>query len=182
MHGPGRAHPPALLIVAAFSRYEEALDWARAKFESQWGALALESPRFEFTQTDYYAPSMGEGLKKTFFAGRELIDPARLPQLKLEASAWEVEYAQLGRHPEPRPLNLDPGYLTLAKLVLASTKDHAHRIYLHSGIYAEVTLHFQDGQWKNRPWTFPDYRREDYQYFFRQCRSWLKDQRAFGSS
>src|SRR5687767_5687117 len=147
-------HSPALLIVAAFSRYDEALDWARAKVEDQHGPLALESPRFDFTQTDYYAPSMGAGLKKTFFACRELIDPARLPELKLEANACETEYAQLARHPEPRPLNMDPGYLTLAKLVLGSTKDHAHRIYLHSGIYAEVTLHFQDGRWHHRPWTF----------------------------
>jgi hypothetical protein len=170
-------HPPALLIVAAFSRYGESLDWARAKVESQWGAVALESPRFDFTPTDYYEATMGPGLRKTFFACRDLVDPARLPQLKLEAIAWEAEYAQLGRHPEPRPLNLDPGYLTLAKLVLASTKDHAHRIYLHSGIYAEVTLHYQDGRWQHRPWTFPDYRRADYQQYFDECRGWLKQHR-----
>jgi hypothetical protein len=163
-------HTPVLLIVAAFSRYDEALDWARQRIAGAWSPIGLESPRFNFQETDYYEPSMGPGLKKTFFAGREPIDPARLPELKLTANAWELEYAQLGRHSEPRPLNLDPGYLTLAKLVLASTKDHAHRIYLRDGIYAEVTLHFQGGRWQHRPWTFPDYRREDYQQFFTDCR------------
>lgn len=171
-------HSPALLVTAAFSRYGEALDWCRARIKEKWGPLAPESPRFEFTQTDYYESTMGPGLKKTFFACRELIDPARLVELKLEANRWEEEYAQLGRHPEPRPLNVDPGYLTLAKLVLASTKDHAHRMYLHSGIYAEVTLHYQDRRWQHRPWTFPDYRREDYQRFFDQCREWLKSRRS----
>jgi hypothetical protein len=75
---------------------------------------------------------------------------------------------------EPRPLNLDPGYLTPAKLVLASTKDHAHRIYLSRGIYAEVTLFYKDRHWQPREWTFPDYRRADYQEFFSQCRAYLR--------
>jgi hypothetical protein len=176
--GQGSPHPPALLIAAAFSRYGEALDWAREKIEAQWGSLAMESPRFDFTQTDYYEPTMGTELKKTFFACRDLIDPARLVELKRTANAWEAEYANLSRHPEPRPLNIDPGYLTLAKLVLASTKDHAHRIYLHSGIYAEVTLYYQDHRWQHRPWTFPDYRREDYQQFFDECRKWFKERLA----
>lgn len=170
-------HPPVMLIVAAFSRYDEALDWARDKIASDWSTLALESERFAFVETDYYDATMGPQLKKTFFAGADLIDPARLPELKRTANAWEEEYAHIGRHAEPRPLNLDPGYLTLAKLVLASTKDHAHRIYLSDGIYAEVTLHWQDQRWQHRPWTFPDYRRVDYQQFFTQCRERLKQQR-----
>ena len=88
----------------------------------------------------------------------------------------EAAYAKLQRHPEPRPLNLDPGYLTSAKLVLASTKDHAHRIYLSRGIYAEVTLHYQDRGWQHHEWTFPDYRRADYQEFFTHARDHLRRQ------
>ncbi len=170
-------HSPVLLVAAAFSRYPEALDWTRETIAARWGPIALESPRFEFVETDYYAPTMGAGLRKTFFSCRTLIDPARLADFKLAANAWELEYAALGRHTEARPLNIDPGYITLAKLVLASTKDHAHRIYLCDGIYAEVTLHFQDRQWQDHLWTFPDYRRADYQEFFTQCRGWLKENR-----
>jgi hypothetical protein len=93
---------------------------------------------------------------------------------KQQTGGWEGEYAQLARHAEPRPLNLDPGYITLAKLVLASTKDHAHRIYLGAGMFAEVTLYFKGGQWLPREWTFPDYRRSDYQRFFLQVRERLR--------
>ena len=74
----------------------------------------------------------------------------------------------------PRPLNLDPGYLTPAKLVLASTKDFAHRIYLSQGIFAEITLQYQHQRWKHHEYTFPDYRRADYQRFFSACRELLK--------
>jgi hypothetical protein len=67
-------------------------------------------------------------------------------------------------------LNLDPGYLTAAKLVLASTKDHAHRLYLGQGIYGEVTLSYRQGHWQHREWTYPDYRRADFQDFFLRLR------------
>jgi hypothetical protein len=172
--GELRAQPPVLLVVAAFSRYDAALDWAQARAVETWGPIALESERFAFRETDYYEATMGPEIKKTFWAFQELIAPERLAEIKLLTNDWEAEYAALGRHDEPRPLNLDPGYLTAAKLVLASTKDHAHRIYLDRGIFAEVTLHFSHGQWRERDWTFPDYRREDYQAFFTKCREFLK--------
>jgi hypothetical protein len=74
---------------------------------------------------------------------------------------------------QPRPVNIDPGYLMLGKLVLASTKDRAHRIYLRDGIYAEECLYYVAG-WQSRPWTYPDYQRADYQQFFDQVRERLK--------
>ena len=116
---------------------------------------------------------MGTDLNKQFLAFERLIDPAALADIKRQTNDWEAEYAALGRHAEPRPLNLDPGYITPAKLVLASTKDHAHRIYLRDGIYAEVTLAYRHRQWQPLEWTYPDYRREDYQRFFTRCRDYL---------
>ncbi|MEM8680048.1 MAG: DUF4416 family protein, partial [Planctomycetota bacterium] len=74
----------------------------------------------------------------------------------------------------PRPLNIDPGYLTLSKLVLASTKNHAHRIYLREGIFAEITLRYQARAWQPWDWTYPDYRRVDFGQFFDRCREYLK--------
>ncbi len=164
---------PALLLMAAFSRRDTALDWGRDRAVESWGPLALESPRFEFTQTDYYEPTMGPDLKKTFFAFERPFDPGRLAETKLLSNRWEEQYAAASDHPEPRPLNLDPGYLTLGKLVLASAKDFAHRIYLSDGIYAEITLFYRHGRWEPHEWTFADYRREDYQEFFTQCREYL---------
>jgi len=167
-------HRPVLLVLAAFSRHAEALDWARQIAEEAWGPVALQSDRFDHRETDYYEPTMGEGLSKSFFAFEPLVDPADLVACKETSNQWERDYQQLGRHSEQRPLNLDPGYLTEAKLVLATTKDRDHRLYLDRGIFAEVTLHFQHGRWQPRPWTYPDYQRADYHEFFSRCREFLR--------
>ena len=168
----GSLHDPTavLLIIAASSRYDAALDWARGRVEQAFGPVALASDAFAFTETDYYAATMGADLNKQFLACERLIDPGELAGIKRQMNEWEVAYAALGRNAEPRPLNLDPGYITPAKLVLASTKDHAHRIYLEGGIYAELTLAYRDREWRPLEWTYPDYRRGDYQAFFTRCR------------
>jgi hypothetical protein len=167
------APSPVLLIVAVSSRYPEALDWARQKTRDAWGPLALESPVFDFIETEYYLKTMGPDLKKVFFTYERLIGPGELPRIKHTTNQWEIDYAALGRHSEPRPLNLDPGYVTTAKLVLASTKDHSHRLYMADGIYAEMTLHYKSRRWQPSEWTYPDYRRDDYQAFFIQAREYL---------
>jgi hypothetical protein len=179
----GRPKPPSpvLLLMAAFSRYEEALAWGRQRAVEAWGPVAIESPRFEFDQTDYYQATMGPGLRKVFWAFERLVDPAALVDIKLQTNQWEDDYAALCLQPESRPLNLDPGYLALGKLVLASTKDFTHRIYLSRGIFAEVTLYYRHRRWQPSEWTFPDYRREDYHRFFSQCRDYLYQKTDKGS-
>jgi hypothetical protein len=163
----------ALLITAAFSRYDEALDWAKKRLEAEWGAIALESPAFDFVETDYYQPTMGPGIKKIFWAFEKPFDSAELVEIKLAANRFEEEFAAQAHLSEPRPLNIDPGYLTLGKLVLASTKDFTHRIYLKRGIFAEVTLFYKHRRWQHHDCTFADYRRADYQQFFSRCREML---------
>ena len=165
---------PVLPILAAFSRHEAALDWAQARAVEAWGPAALVSEPFVFAETTYYEPTMGDGLRKPFFAFSRLTDPADLVDRKLQTNRWEKQYAAQSDHADSRPLNLDPGYLTLGKLVLASTKDFAHRIYLGRGIYAEVTLQYKHGRWRRHEWTFADYRRADYQRFFDECRAYLR--------
>jgi hypothetical protein len=109
------------------------------------------------------------------------MDPERLAEIKRETNAWEQMYRDAAKATEPRPLNLDPGYLTSAKLVLATTKDRDHRIYLGQGIYAEVTLHYQRGRgWQPRDWTYADYRSAEYHAFFGRCRDYLREQRHDG--
>jgi hypothetical protein len=180
--GQSSAHPPVVLLLAVISRYGEALSWAADRAVAAWGPIAAQSEAFDFTETDYYDTTMGMGLRKQFLGLAEPILPERLPEIKRQTNAWEQEYAALGRHPEPRPLNLDPGYLTAAKLVLASTKDHAHRLYLGQGIYGEITLTYRHRQWQPSEWTYPDYRRADFQAFFTRLRDdWrqrLREERA----
>jgi hypothetical protein len=165
---------PVLLLLAAFSRHEAARAWARQKSLEQWGDMALESEAFSFEDTSYYDKTMGTGLRKIFFAFAGLIDPERIVAIKRLTNEWEAEYNAASDHAEERPLNLDPGYITEAKLVLATTKDRDHRIYLRDGIYAEGTLHYYQGAWCKRPWTYPDYQRPEYHDFFSKCRSELR--------
>jgi hypothetical protein len=180
--GETHPHPPVLLLVAVITRYPEALAWARAKCEAEWGPVALESPTFDFVETNYYEATMGPGLGKTFLTlacasgERGGYDPGDLASSKHLTNAWEAEYAAAAGHAELRPLNLDPGYITPAKLVLASTKDHAHRIYLRQGMYAEITLFYKHKAWRSHEYTFPDYRRADYHAFFTSCRDRLRKQ------
>ncbi len=168
--GDIREPKSVLLLIAVCSRYDDALAWAEQRAAQQFGALFAKSEPFAFVETDYYQSTMGANLKKQFLTFAPLIDPGELAEVKCLTNQWECEYAESSKHDEPRPLNLDPGYLTQAKLVLASTKDHAHRIYLGAGIYAEVTLQFRGGGWQACDWTYPDYRRDDYQAFFTACR------------
>jgi hypothetical protein len=144
--------------------------------EAAWGAVALRSEPFPFDQTHYYDATMGPDLRKVFLLFDAPLDPARLVEIKLQSNAWEEEYARQAGHDEPRPLNLDPGYLTLGKLVLASTKDFTHRIYLDRGIFAEITLYYKHHAWRHHEWTFADYRRPECQAFFSRCREHLQQQ------
>jgi hypothetical protein len=166
-----------MLLAAVITRHAAAFEWARARAVERWGPIVAESPTFRFDETSYYNATMGTGLGKTFLVFEPGFDPGELAATKHLTNAWEAEYAALGRHAEPRPLNLDPGYLTTAKLVLASTKDHAHRIYLRDGMFAEITLFYRHGAWQHHEFTFPDYRRGDYQAFFSECRKRLAGKR-----
>jgi len=172
----GQIHPhrPVLGVLAVFSRYAEALEWARATAVAAWGPVVLGSPVFDFVETKFYEASMGSELKKQLLAFERLMDPAELVSRKHLANAWETQYQQESRWPEVRPVNVDPGYLTEAKLILASTKDRDHRIYLDRGVFAEGTIYFRQGSWQTRPWTYPDYQRTDYHLFFSQCRDYLR--------
>ena len=169
---------PVLLFMAVFSADPAAFGWTRKRAESQWGMLALESEPFSFeTFTDYYAPTMGETLPKRLWAFENLISPERLPKIKRLTNDWETEFKSEAICSVQRPLNIDPGYIDLGKLILASTKDHAHRIYLSEGIFAETTLVYTQKQWKPLPWTYPDYKSAGYRGFLIQCREYLKKKR-----
>jgi hypothetical protein len=118
---------------------------------------------------------MGPGLRKQFLVFSRLVDPDSLAEAKLGSNALEEEFAALGIFPEPRPLNLDPGHLSLGKFLLATTKDQAHRIYLGQGIFAEVTLRFQDGFFEPWPWTYADYREPAACAFLGQAREYYRN-------
>ena len=114
--------------MAVSSRNDSAFDWALEKAVKQWGPVEFASPRFDFSETGFYTKTMGEGLQKQLLAFTELIQQDLVVDSKLQSNIWEDEFKALQSWPEPRPINLDPDYLTEAKLVLATTKDRDHRI------------------------------------------------------
>ena len=168
---------PVMLIVPCFSRHRAALEWAQEKCSENWGEIDCTSSLIEFDDTEYYQPSMGSDLKMLLLAFKKLINPAAIKEIKITTNKLEEEYCALARHQEDRPLNLDPGYITPAKFVLATTKDSSHRLYLGDGIYAEVTLYYSQGGWQDHFWTYPNYRRTEYKEFLTICRNKLLKKR-----
>ncbi len=169
-----------MLIVAAFSRHDEALAWARRRLAEAFGPIVLSSPPFAFNQTRYYERAMGPGLRKEFLVFGDLVLPDCLPRVKNHTNDLEDELARAHIFPEPRPLNLDPGVLCLGKFVLATTKDQAHRVYLGEGIYGEVTLRFHQGVFEPWPWTYADYRQPAVGAFLKEARDLYRRLRRQG--
>src|SRR5204863_7817322 len=122
----------------------------------------------------YYEPTMGPGLTKQLLVFRNLVAPDCLPDVKHRTNALERELAESGAYAEARPLNLDPGILSLGKFQLATTKDQSHRIYLRDSIFAEVTLRYHDEEFEPWPWTYADYRQPIVVAFLKQARHLYK--------
>jgi Domain of unknown function (DUF4416) len=169
-----RSPVPALLVVAVFSRHEDAFLWAQTRLEAHYGAAGLRSEPFIFDQTTYYEASMGRDLRKQFLAFERLVALDRLAEIKLQTNALEDELIAGGTYPEARPINLDPGLLVLGKFMLATTKDQAHRLYLRDGIFAEVTLRYHAGAFEPWPWTYADYRQACVHDFLQQAREYYR--------
>lgn len=166
--------PPSLLVIPALSRHREALCWAEAQLQVPFGPIAMVSADFSFHYTHYYETEMGAGLLKRFLVFERLVESDTLAETKQLTISLEQQLAREGGFPEARPLNLDPGLLQLGKFCLATTKDKDHRIYLRNGIYAEVTLRFQDGEYRPWPWTYADYREPAVLNFLQQARDFYR--------
>jgi hypothetical protein len=140
---------------------------------TRFGAVDFRSPIIPFTFTDYYKPEMGEGLLRRFVSFAIPVDSACLAEIKCESNAIERRLAIPQGYRLSRRVNLDPGYVTAAKVVLATTKNRPHRIHLRDGIYAEVTLSLSRSGPECYPWTYPDYRVASYGEFFMAVRGIL---------
>lgn len=167
---PGEIEAKLFLGVLASS--EEALDEARRRAEAAYGDIDLQSAVFPFRYTTYYNEEMGEGILRQFISFHNLIDPGELRAIKRGTIAMERAMSVGGK----RRANLDPGYLNLSTVVLATTKDASHRVYLGEGIYAEATLFFRKGEFRAFAWTYRDYREEESVRFLGEVRRRFKEQ------
>jgi hypothetical protein len=144
---------PAKLVVGLLSAHREMFAALAAELEAAFGALDLVSAWMPFDYTSYYAAEMGAGLVRRLLAFRTLVDQERLAAIKLTTHAIEHSRSVDGR----RRVNIDPGLLSLERLVLATGKNFSHRIYLGQGVYADLTLIYRGGGFQTLPWTYPDY-------------------------
>ncbi len=161
--------PPerAVFFCGVLASGAEALPPARAGLEAVFGRAAMESAVFPFSHTSYYLDELGASPVRMFLAWDGLYATERIADAKIATNALEIELAEsLRERGLSRPVNLDPGYLTQAKLVLASAKNYAHRIHVRDGIYAEITLQYRQNRFHALPWTFPDFADTRYHAFF----------------
>ncbi|MCL0039979.1 DUF4416 family protein [Thermodesulfovibrionales bacterium] len=154
----GIPRPPdrALLFVGVLFSKKDYYIKARQAIEKIFGEIIMEGPAIKWDFSDHYKGEIGEPLYKRFIFLRKLVEQENLSTIKLLTNKIEENLSIDGK----RNVNLDPGYLTLAKIVLASTKDYAHRVYLRNGIYADLTLLFREGQFVPHINTYKDYQDE----------------------
>ncbi len=176
--GKLREVEPAALIAGVTYAGERVPDAAVRDLENELGPIAFMSEAFMFDMTEYYTAEMGPDLRKIFYCFERLIDPIELAGIKLMANDIELTYAADGSDGLRRRINIDPGYVTLSKLVLASTKDYSHRIYIGKHIYAETTLRYEGGSFYAIDTTYPDYKTPLVLDFMGRAREHLKGNRG----
>lgn len=174
-----RPHEPdrVKLISSLFSPEKEFLDTIIKQLEKICGPVDWVSPELFFDRTKYYAKEMGWPLHRRFIAFEKLALPDQLIEFKLKTNAIELQYSVDGK----RRVNIDPGYISPERLILATGKNFVHRVYLSQGIYADLTLVFQKGCFKTLEWTYPDYADPEIIGYFNKVRKRYMKQVREGS-
>ena len=167
-----RTFNPVKLFAGVLVADRALIPNVRDRLATLYGTIDHESPVIPFDFTDYYTAEMGDIIDRVFFSFEPLIDADRLAEIKRQTNVLEEEMAAANAPAggPKRPVNLDPGYIEHAKVILASTKNFYHRMYIGRGIFAEVTMHFRNNTFQFFPWTYPDYQSRDYQEFFLRMR------------
>lgn len=171
--GITKIHPAVKYFAAIALKNREDIEPLIEELKSLLGVIELRSPFYSVdTFTRYYEREMGRQLQKCFiaFRGTGVVD--RLPRYKQQTNKLEQQWAKQGK----RTVNIDPGYITMAKVVLATTKDYAHRIYLDDGIFGDLHLVYSGGQYQPMPWTYPDYAQPLATDFFSTLRERLRSE------
>jgi hypothetical protein len=162
---------PVLLFVGTLYRDEEYLSRAKERLYGLFGESVFESPPLPWEYSDYYKGELGTPIQRTFIFFRNTINPDALCDIKLKTNEMEEDLSTGGK----RNINLDPGYLTPYHVVLASTKNYSHRVYLGKGIYAEVTLLYKNNRYRPHLFTYRDYASDEYVEIFAKARKFFDE-------
>jgi len=168
--GKLREPEKAILFIGILYNKEDYCEKAFNLLEPYLGESFFVTKQIKWIHTEYYRDELGWPIYRRFIAFKKVIDPSEIKEIKLLTNQLE-EYLSINGK---RTVNLDPGYVTLSKVVLATTKNYTHRIYLGKGIYAEVTLYYKDGSFKDHIFTYKDYKSDTYKNIFQRIREYLK--------
>jgi len=138
--------------------------------EGKFGEIAMYSPPIPWDFSEYYKDELGDNIIRRFVFFKNLIEQEQIAEIKIITNQIETLLASGNK----RNVNIDPGYLTLAKIILASTKDYSHRIYLKDGIYAEVSVIYKKNRFLPHINTYKDFQDERYMEIFLSARKLLK--------
>jgi hypothetical protein len=169
---------PVKLFIGILSADYSFFKIAEERLSSIFGPIDLKTnpEGIPFNFSNYYDKEMGTGLKRLFLSFEKLIKPEDIASIKIQTNKLEDNIAKEAKINAARPVNIDPGYLSASKVILATTKDYSHRLYIKDGIYVEITLQYRSlpsgGKKGFQPmsWTYPDYQTQPYLNFFNQMR------------
>ena len=166
---PHLSEEPIVFIGILYSD-KTILDKVLPLLQDKFGKILFQSNIRSWEYSDHYNKELGSQIYRNFIFFDEVIDPSTLADIKLLTNSIEAIYSRNGK----RDINLDPGYITLAKVVLASTKNYSHRIYIGKGIYAELALLYKNHQFIAMPYTYNDYKDQTNLIMFMKIRNLLK--------
>ena len=169
---------PAKLIISMFTSDKCLFSLYKEELIKRFGEVDIESNVQPFDFTDYYEKEFGKNLIQKLFTFSTLIRQDELMEIKIITNSIENNFKNgniknnITHH--KRKINIDPGYITLNKYILASTKNGPSRIYLNQGIYAEITLRFINKSFVPCEYTYPNYKTNEYVNFLNSVRQKYK--------
>jgi len=170
--GTTKKPKPVKFFASIIMKDTATLQRIEERLLSSIGTIEERTPFMPFVHTRYYEKEMGAPLMRCFLLFTPLLKREMLPSIKLQTNDIESTLSVEGK----RRVNIDPGYIALEHVILATTKGYTHRIYIENGIFADLTLMFYDGTYRPLDWTYPDYRNDDIISFFNHWRERLKQQ------
>jgi hypothetical protein len=166
---------PVKLFVGMLSSDTALFEACKDLLRKKYGPVDYQSEIAPWDFSDHYSAEMGPGLLRRFIFFEWLTGPGELAGMKTLTNRIEDQMAVTTDKRVLRRINLDPGYITEAKVVLATTKDYSHRIYIGENIFAEVTLVQKGGRLTPLAHTYPDYRTDEYIRMFSKAREMLRE-------
>ena len=153
-----RSSPRARFFFAITHSGQGIHEPAHERLSEEFGPLGIPSPVFRFSDVShYYDRELGGSTWKYFVTAAGFPAADELVRIKHVTERIQLELAVERNGERVRTVNIDPGYVNGWQVVLATVKNHSHRIYLRDGVFCEVTLRYTGGRWEPLPWTYPDY-------------------------